>query len=500
MIKNIFANFFGFFWGVVSNFLFIPIYINLLGFENYSIITFTLLIISFISIIENGLSSTVSRELARSDISQQRKRKIFNSLESFYFVLIFVFCLILFLFSKTLAFNFIEPTSLNLDDASICIRIFSLEIMFNLIIRFYVGAFNGLEKQVKANFLIILWSIFRNGMVILVLYFFPELIYFFSFQLFVSTFFFLVFKTHIDKELINNSINFKIDFKILKPILGFTFGILLISIISSVSTLLDRILISNYFSIKDLAYYTLAVSISSSVYFLTKPISVAILPRFTKLVTSEALLELNSLFYLIFSFSVIIISTSMWSIFFYSYQILEIWTGNKLIAQNSSVFLKFLVIGYSISSLQHFFYDIVVANKNVKINNIIGVFTMIIVIPAYYLAIKYFGSIALAITFSLIQIIITIIYIFYVNKIYLNKNIAIKLFIVDIILPFIISFFLIYFSKIMFDFLEIKNNYVTLVFCVLTAFFTILLLLLIYGKLIDVKKILTLTIKNKIHG
>ena len=108
MIKNIFANFFGFFWGVVSNFLFIPIYIKLLGFESYSIITFTLLIISFISIIENGLSSTVSRELARSDISQQLKKEIFSNLESLYFVFILIFCFTLFLFSKVIAISFIN--------------------------------------------------------------------------------------------------------------------------------------------------------------------------------------------------------------------------------------------------------------------------------------------------------------------------------------------------------------------------------------------------------
>jgi len=496
MIKNIFANFFGFFWSILSNFLFVPIYISLLGFESYSIITFTLLIISFISILENGLSTTISRELARSDISQQKKNEIFSSLESLYLLIILIFCFTLFSFSKVISQNIIKPTSLSLEETSLCIRIFSFEIIFNLIIKFYVGAFNGLEKQVKANFLIVLWSIFRNGFVIFVILFFPSLLNFFLFQLFISIIFFLVIKRSIHKELKNNIISLKINLPVVRPILGFTIGILLISIVSSISTLLDRMLISNYFSVKELAYYTLAVSISSAVYFLTKPISVAVLPTFTKLVTKKAISELNNLFYTIFSFCVMIISTIMWTVYFYSINILEIWTGNNLIAEKSHIFLQLLVIGYSVSSLQHFFYDIAVANKNTKINNIIGILTVVIVLPAYYIAITYFGSSGLAMTFSIIQILVTFIYIFYINKMYLTVLSNKKIFFVGIISPFISSFILIYFSKFIFNSLDIKNKYAIISFCITSALSTIIFLLLFFGKFNDIKKISNLIIKK----
>ena len=64
MIKNIVANFFGKFWGLFSNFIFIPIYIRLLGIESYSIISFGLIIAGVMSVLDSGITATLSREMA----------------------------------------------------------------------------------------------------------------------------------------------------------------------------------------------------------------------------------------------------------------------------------------------------------------------------------------------------------------------------------------------------------------------------------------------------
>ena len=71
MIKNIIANFIGKFWSILSGFLFIPLYINYLGFESYSIISFGLVISGLMAIMDAGLTATLSRELARKDNSHE---------------------------------------------------------------------------------------------------------------------------------------------------------------------------------------------------------------------------------------------------------------------------------------------------------------------------------------------------------------------------------------------------------------------------------------------
>ena len=55
MKKNIIANVIGKFWSILSGFLFIPLYIKFLGFESYSIISFTLIIAGIMAVFDAGL-------------------------------------------------------------------------------------------------------------------------------------------------------------------------------------------------------------------------------------------------------------------------------------------------------------------------------------------------------------------------------------------------------------------------------------------------------------
>ena len=78
MLKNIVANFVGRFWSILSNFLFIPLYIHYLGFESYSVISFTLVVAGLMAILDVGLTATLSREFARKDTASDEKVKIFK--------------------------------------------------------------------------------------------------------------------------------------------------------------------------------------------------------------------------------------------------------------------------------------------------------------------------------------------------------------------------------------------------------------------------------------
>ena len=87
MKKNILANFMGKFWAMISGFLFVPLYIRYLGFENYSIISFTLIISGLMIVLDAGLSATLSREFSRADNSFEGKNSIYKTLETCYLII-----------------------------------------------------------------------------------------------------------------------------------------------------------------------------------------------------------------------------------------------------------------------------------------------------------------------------------------------------------------------------------------------------------------------------
>jgi O-antigen/teichoic acid export membrane protein len=68
--KNIVANFAGKAWASIMSLVFIPLYIKFMGIEAYGLIGIFVSLIAILAILDMGLSSTLSRELARLSTSE----------------------------------------------------------------------------------------------------------------------------------------------------------------------------------------------------------------------------------------------------------------------------------------------------------------------------------------------------------------------------------------------------------------------------------------------
>ena len=147
MKKNIIANLIGKLFGGFSHFIFIPLYIAYLGFESYSIISFTLVIAGLMAVLDGGLTSTLSREFARMDNSLADKIRIFKTVESSYFLLVSVCITILIVFSDLIAHNWLNLNNLSPNRVSLFIKIISFGVGSQMLLRFYLGGLLGLEKQ-----------------------------------------------------------------------------------------------------------------------------------------------------------------------------------------------------------------------------------------------------------------------------------------------------------------------------------------------------------------
>lgn len=468
MIKNIFFNFLGLIWSIASNFLFLPFYIKILGFDSYSIITYPLILVGMASILETVFTSTLSRELSRKDTTFDFKIKTFDSIENLYCYLIIIVFFILFLTLPYLVNIFIKSSKYSSSEIATYFKYFLFDFSFSLLIRFYLGALLGLKKQVLANNLVIFWGFMKNGLVIGIVYFFPSLFYFYSWQAVISFFFFLIFRLLLNKELFGNfkisKLSLNLDFQIIKPVLKFSLGMFFISLVSIISTLLDRVYISKFFESSVLGNYTLAISLCTVVYIMTKPVSVALLPVFTGLVTSGDNIELVRLFNIVSKAVVAITFPVALSIFFYAQDILLFWLHDVSLAKSSAPFLKILVIGYAISSLQHLYYDVVIANGNTKINNYIGIGTLALVFPSYYYGAYFLGPIGIPLSFTTIQIAATLVFIYYVNLKYINKNGGTSTFIGTYLIPFLVNLMFIYFLHYIVLSLNFSNFYLIIAF------------------------------------
>ena len=444
MKKNIIANFIGRFWSILSNFLFIPLYIHYLGFESYSIISFTLVIAGLMAVLDAGLTATLSREFARLDTHREDKVLIFKTLETSYFIVIGLSIILVFALSGVIADKWLNLKTFSPEKTSCFIKIISFDIGFQLLLRFYMGGLLGLEKQVKANMYQVGWGILRNGLVVVAILIVPTLEMFFIWQTISTIVFAILIRLSLNESLSGSySFDFKlkIEKSVLKRIRQFAGGMLLISLVSGLNTQMDKIAISKLLPVESLGHYTLAVSLAMGILVVVSPISITLLPRFTALYSDGKNNEATILFSRISLFVAILVFSIMANMAVFSKQLIWIWTGNMELAQQSHVYLPVIAFSVSMLSLATIPYNIAIANGYTKLNNQLGLISLFVTLPGYWFATKIYGAIGAAYIYCLVQTLVTLIYLYFINKKFINTKRVTTLYIKQMLFPLLISFF-----------------------------------------------------------
>lgn len=455
MKKNIIANIFGKFWSIFSNFLFVPLYIKYLGFESYAIISFTLVLSGFMAILDSGLSFTLSREFSRADKSILEKTKIFETLETLFFIISGITIFILFVFSDFIANNWLNLTEYTPSLISYLIKFVVFEIGFQLLFRFYVGGLLGLEKQVPANLFQIGWGIVRNGLVVVAILFFPTLEMFFAWQMFSTIIFTFFLAIYLRKKLTGrfNFLRLQLNPFVLNDIWKFAGGILLIGVVASINTQMDKLVISNLLPVKSLGFYSLAIAISGGIYIITGALSAAFQPRFTYLFSASKSLEAKQLFRRVNILVSIVIFTIMSIMIFFSKELIWVWTGNKDLIEHVAYLIPITALSYAMLSLQIIPFNVAIANGYTKLNTIMGIISLFVTLPGYYILTKKYDVLGAAITFCFVQLLITVIYLLTIIKKYdlirNTKYFYFKQFFLPLLISIILSWITFYPIKFM---------------------------------------------------
>ena len=442
MKKNIIANFIGHFWGILSNFLFVPLYIKFLGLESYSIISFTLVLNGIMAMMDAGLTATLSREFASSNNSNIEKLRIYKTLESSYFIISILVISILWFASKFIAFKWLNLANIQPDRVSLFLKIISVEIGLRLLGRFYSGGFIGLEKQVRANMYQVGYGAIRNGLVLLPIFFYPSLKLFFIWQT-ITTFLYVIIIRFDLGFTLSNSIKLfftrpRIEKQVLQNIWQFAGGMMLISLVAGLNSQMDKLALSKLLPIEILGLYTLAFALSRGLNFISAPVSTAILPRMTSLYTAgkkeEAVRIFNQGYLLV---SILIFSFTAAMVLF-AKDLIWIWTNDVQLAEKAYLYVPWIAIGTSFLALQNLPFNVAIANGFTKYNNILGIASLVITMPGYWVLTNIYGGIGAAITFSFVQVFIGIVFIYLVNRKFIQLN-AKLIFLKNFLLPITIS-------------------------------------------------------------
>ena len=432
---NVLATTTGKAWRVLSSFLFVPLYLKYLGLEQYSLISFSLVIQSLLAILDSGLTLTLSREFALSRPICD-KWKTFRNLENCYLYIVIFIVLVTVAGADVIANSWLNLNEISPTLAANCIRIVGCTSAFQMLGSFYIGGFMGQERMVEITMYNIVCGLIRSGLVVVPLVYIHSVLLFFLWQ-FVCDILFVVFLRYIitPKEYVPQISFFKIDKWEFERVGKFAGGIFLISIVTAINTQLDKLVVSKIFAISELGIYSLAMTASLAVLTLTQSVTTALQPRFVRIISENKEKEVISLYLQSFLVISLITIALAFVISFNKESIMWIWTGDIDIALKASKYIPLLIIGAASISYQTIPYCIAIGNGNTKYNNVMGGASLIITIPGYLLAGYYCGPNGVACVYAVAQCLITPVYVCFVNKKYLKGVSFVYLVLIDILIP-----------------------------------------------------------------
>lgn len=421
---NIAANFFGNGWSAAINLIFIPIYLQHIGPEGYGLIGIFASLQVMLSLLDNGLSTSLNKELASLSIhpgNGQQMKNIVKTLGNAYWLLaIFAGCVAMAL-SPFIARHWVRPEALSIQTITLCFLLLGMSLMFQFPIGFYSGGLLGLQRQVMLNILKVLFATLKSVGALLVLVLVSNtVIAFFSWILLVSVlqalsyrYFLLYYMPHTRHAAV-------FDKRVLKKIGKFAAGMTAIGITSVLLTQTDKIILSKLLSLENFGYYTFAFAIGSVPYMIVTPVSQSYFPRLSMLAAKGDLDEVKRIYHQGCSLVTLLVVPFSMLLALFAKEILFIWTQNEVLVDHTWRITSIVAIAVALHCLMFMPYMLCLTYSHTKLALYTNIIILIALIPGIYFSSKEYGAIGGAACWLLINAVYFLINPWLIHKFFLK--------------------------------------------------------------------------------
>jgi|JI9StandDraft_2_1071091.scaffolds.fasta_scaffold26935_3 O-antigen/teichoic acid export membrane protein len=279
--RNIFANLAGGTWVAVLTLVITPLQVNLLGMEAYGVIGFIAVLQIAIGVLDLGLSSTITRELA-GDHSPDRTRSqpLLSTAITFYWGLAAVIGLILFTSAGSIASAWFHQKSADIAVLEQAIQVVAIFLALRWPVALYSGVLTGVQRMDVLNVVKISAVSVRMLGGILVLLAWRDLGAFLAWTAFSALVEVLVYA--VVSRVVVPAMNWRPGFSLpaLRAVWGFSLSMSALAVLAMGITQIDRLLISKMLPLADLGYYSLAYHAATAISLILSAISSAMMPSF----------------------------------------------------------------------------------------------------------------------------------------------------------------------------------------------------------------------------
>jgi O-antigen/teichoic acid export membrane protein len=398
--RNIVANYLGSGWGALMGLVFVPIYIHYLGMEAYGLIGVFAILQAWLSLLDMGMTPTLNREMARFTAGAHTFQSILDllrSLELVCFAIAALIGIVIWLSASWLSTHWLQAEQLPAEEVARAIAIIGFVVSLRFVEGLYRGAILGLQEQVWLSAVGAALATLRwGGAALVLMWASPSIEAFFVWHGLVSAVTIFVFYSVVHRHMPESGVRARFSWIQLKSIRGFAAGMMATTLLSLLLMQIDKVILSRMLSLEMFGYYTLAGTVAAVLYQLTGPITQAYYPRFTELLTSGDIAGLIYLYHQGAQLVSVMIVPAALMLAFFAENILLLWTGNAVLAQNAAPLLVLLVLGTMLNGLMHIPYMLTLAYALPGIAVRQNVVAVVLLVPAILWATPRYGAIGAA--------------------------------------------------------------------------------------------------------
>lgn len=364
-----------------------------MGVEVYGLIGVFMSLNALLSLLDMGLTATLSLELPRLSGANggREARNLVRTFERVYWVvglLIFVLVTVL---ATPIAVYWIDSTVLPTKTIETALVVMGASFAVQWPGGLYSGGLMGLQRQVQLNTLrVAMVTLQHAGTVGLLLLVSPSILVYFWWQAAVGLLTTIVLGIALWRALPADGAPARFSRELLVKHWHFTTGVTGISLVSILLTQADKVILSKILTLEAFGYYMLAFNIANVLVTLVNPIYTALFPRFSQLVALEDQKGLSALYHKGCQLAALIVLPVAATVALFSQEVLGLWIRDPIVVANTHLLLSLMVVGNAINAMMTLPYALMLGFGWTRLVFIQNTVSAALLVPMqYWFAVQY---------------------------------------------------------------------------------------------------------------
>jgi len=406
--RNVIANYLGQGWTALVGLAFIPLYVKYLGIEAYGLIGIFALLQAWLSLLDFGLTPTISREMARFTGGGHDGQSIRDLLRSVEIATVAIAVLVasgIGLSADWLATHWLHAESLPSVVVAQSLAIMGIVVGLRFVEGIYRSSIVGLQRQVQLNLLTsVLATVRALGAVAILAWISPTVIAFFVWQGIVSLISSGAFAIFVHRSLPPPTRASRFSLEPLRSVWRFAAGTLLVTLLGFLLSQSDKVVLSGLLSLGAFGLYSLAYAVASSVRLLAVPIDQAVFPRMAELHQRDDQTALAGLYHKSTQYNAVLMGGVGLFLAVFGREVLALWMRNDALAAQAYPVFWILVIGMVLNGIMNGPYYRQMAtgwtDLLVKVNAVM----VVVFVPLIYVLTLQYSMIGAAVAWAVLNI------------------------------------------------------------------------------------------------